>query len=290
MHVDAAAVHRSSRDARKGVDPHATSGATLVFVTKDGFAADTLLSVGQLADAFGVTVRTLHHYDKIGLVVPSTRSRAGYRLYTERDVQRLQHVVVYRRLGFPLDQIAQLLAEDADVVEHLRRQRTRVTDRVAELTELVTAIDRALENEMDGYRITREQQRELFGHTFDDGYAAEAEQRWGDTAAWTQSQQRAKSYTKEQWQQIRQETDEINTRYTELLRTQVPADSVDAMDTAERARQQICQWFYDCSRAMHARLAEMYVADPRFAQSYEAIAPGLAQYVHDSIVANTARS
>ena len=70
---------------------------------------DTLLTVGQVADLFGVTVRTLHHYDEIGLVVPSERSRAGYRLYTAADLVRLQHVVVYRRLEFPLEQILSLI-------------------------------------------------------------------------------------------------------------------------------------------------------------------------------------
>lgn len=85
------------------LDPHATSGTTIVFVTKELPTTEQPLTVGQVADALGVTVRTLHHYDDIGLVVPSTRSQAGYRLYTEEDLRRLQHVVVYRRLGFPLE-------------------------------------------------------------------------------------------------------------------------------------------------------------------------------------------
>ena len=249
-----------------------------------------LLTVGQVADALGVTVRTLHHYDEVGLVTPSERSSSGYRLYTEDDLRRLQHVVVYRRLGFSLDEIGELLAEDADVIEHLRRQRATLTDRVAELSQLVTAIDRALENEMNGYRITREEQRELFGQSFDDSYAAEAEERWGDTDAWSQSQQRAKSYTKEQWQQIKQETDEVNRRFVELMRAGVPADAPQAMDVAEEARQGICRWFYDCSREMHAGIAEMYVSDPRYTQTYDALGAGLAQYVRDAVVANAART
>jgi DNA-binding transcriptional MerR regulator len=261
-----------------------------VVVTKELPMTNELLAVGQVADALGVTVRTLHHYDEIGLVVPSERSQAGYRLYTEDDLRRLQHVVVYRRLGFPLGQIGELLADGADLVEHLRRQRATVTDRVAELTELVAAIDRALENEMHGYRITREEQRELFGDAFDDGYAAEAEERWGSTEAWVQSQQRAKSYTTEQWRQIKRETDEINERYVELMNADVPADSTRAMDVAEAARQQICRWFYPCPREMHAGIAEMYVTDARYTQTYEYLAPGLAQYARDAVVANAART
>src|SRR5450759_5270349 len=88
----------------------------------------TALTVGQVAEQFGVTVRSLHYYDEIGLLVPSERTSAGYRLYTTRDITRLQNVVVYRRLGFALEEIAALLEEQADadrpaVIRHLRRQR-----------------------------------------------------------------------------------------------------------------------------------------------------------------------
>lgn len=254
--------------------------------------SDELLTVGQVAEGLGVTVRTLHHYDEIGLVVPSERSRAGYRLYTEADLRRLQHVVVYRRLGFALEEIGEILAEGAGsetVVDHLRRQRDTVAHRVAELTELVTAIDRALEAEMNEYRISREEQRELFGDHFDDGYAAEAEERWGGSDAWAQSQRRAKSYSKDQWRQITEEGNAVNARFVELMRAGTPATSTETMDAAEEARQQICRWFYHCSREMHAQLAEMYVTDPRFTKTYEDVAPGLAQYVRDAVVANAGR-
>lgn len=250
---------------------------------------EQLWTVGQVADEVGVTVRTLHHYDQIGLVRPSERSRAGYRLYTEADLQRLQHVVVYRRLGFPLDQIGEILAAGADVAAHLRRQRAAVTDRLTELTGLVSAIDKALEAQMNDYQITAEERRELFGEGFDDGYAQEAEQRWGGTEAWEQSQRRAKSYSKEQWEQIKAEGEEVNARFVELLTAGVPAESEPAMDAAEAARQQICRWFYDCPRELHASIAEMYVTDPRFTKTYEDIHAGLARYVRDAVVANAAR-
>ncbi|MGC5582800.1 MerR family transcriptional regulator [Ornithinimicrobium sp. W1665] len=261
-------------------------------MTKNQLMTEELLTVGQVAEGLGVTVRTLHHYDEIGLVVPSERSRAGYRLYTEEDLRRLQHVVVYRRLGLSLEQIGQMLRDGAGadtVAAHLRRQRDTVTERVAELTELVTAIDRALEAEMNEDRITREEQRELFGDTFDESYAQEAEERWGGSAAWAQSQQRAKGYGKAQWQQIKDEGDAVNARYVELMQAGVPATSEEAMDVAEEARQQICRWFYDCPRELHANIAAMYVTDPRFTKTYEDVAPGLARYVHDAVVANSAR-
>ena len=249
------------------------------------------LTVGQLAERLDVTVRTLHHYDEIALLVPSGRSAAGYRLYTERDVTRLQHVVVYRRLGFSLEEIAHLLDDpDADVEAHLRRQRDAVMSRLDELRDLVTAIDRALEQEMSGIKLTKEEQKELFGESFSDDYAAEAEQRWGHTEAYQESQRRAASYTKEQWQQIKAESDAINAELVAAMQAGEPASSERAMDAAEHARLQMEKWFNPVPLEMHRAMADMYIADPRFTKTYEDVAPGLARYLRDAIHANFDRA
>ena len=250
----------------------------------------TTWTVGQVAERSGVTVRTLHHYDEIGLLRPSRRSASGYRLYTDEDLVRLQHVVVYRRLGFALEEVAVLLDDpEADVAAHLRRQRAAVMSRLDELGELVTAIDRALEAEMSGMQLTPEEQRELFGEGFKEEYQEEARERWGDTEAWRQSQQRTSQYTKADWQAIKAEADGINARLVEALQAGEPADSSAAMEAAEAHRQHITRWFYDCPAEMHACISEMYVSDPRFAKTYEDMAPGLAQYVRDAVHANAAR-
>ena len=248
-----------------------------------------MLTVGQVASELGVTVRTLHHYDDVGLLRPSERSVAGYRLYTEADLVRLRHVVAYRRLGFGLDEVASVLEAGADPLSHLRRQREAVSQRLSELGSLADALDRAMEAEMNGYQITREEQREIFGETFSDEYADEAEQRWGDTDAWAQSAQRTKHYSKEQWQQVKDETDEINDAYAALLTSGEPATGEAAMDVAEQARLHITTWFYDCPPRMHADIAQMYVDDPRFRAGYENHTEGLAVYVRDAVQANAER-
>lgn len=250
------------------------------------------LTVGQVADEFGVTVRTLHHYDAIGLVVPSERTGAGYRRYTAADLTRLQHVVVYRRLGFSLEEIAELLAEmDAggDIVPHLQRQRAAVMTRLDEMTQLVRAIERALEKEMTGINLTKEEQRELFGDTFSEEYQDEARERWGHTEEWEESQRRTSRYDKADWERIKIETDQVNADFVAAMDAGLPASGEPAMDAAERARQHMCRWFYDLPHGAHNCLAEMYVHDARFTKTYEDIAPGLAQYVHDAIRANGAR-
>jgi len=248
-----------------------------------------LLTVGQVAERLDVTVRTLHHYDEIGLVAPSERSRAGYRLYTEQDLTRLQHVVVYRRLGFALDEIALLLQEPESVGQHLRRQRAAVTHRLDELRELVTAIDRALDKEGSGMKLTREEQKELFGEGFSDDYAAEAQERWGETDAWKQSQRRTSQYSKEDWVEVKAEMDTVNAAFVEAKRAGLAPDSTQAMDAAEAHRRHIHDRFYDVSHDFHRGLADMYVADPRFTGTYDDQEPGLAQYVRDAIHANADR-
>jgi DNA-binding transcriptional MerR regulator len=234
-------------------------------------------------------VRTLHHYDEIGLLRPSARSGSGYRLYTTADLTRLQHVVVYRRLGFALEEIALLLDHPESVEQHLRRQRAAVQQRLDGMRDLVRAIDRALEAQMSRSKLTKDEQRELFGDAFSDEYEAEAEERWGGTDAWKQSRQRAAQYSKADWEQIKGEMDAVNAAFVAALRSGAPADSDEAMDAAERARLLIHDRFYDLSPQFHRNLADMYVADPRFTKTYDDIAPGLAQYVRDAIHANADR-
>lgn len=249
----------------------------------------TTWTVGQVADLFGVTVRTLHHYDEIGLLVPSGRSRAGYRLYTGGDLTRLQQVVVYRRLELPLDEIATLLEGGEDAAGHLRRQRDTVMQRLGELTELVAAIDRALEREMSEQPATTEDLKELFGDGFEDEYQQEAQERWGETDAWKQSRSRTERYTKADWAQVKAEADAINAAFVAAQSSGEPATSGPAMDAAEQHRLHIHDRFYDLDHTFHRGLADMYVADPRFTKTYEDIAPGLAAYVHDAIHANADR-
>ena len=245
------------------------------------------LTVGQVAERFGVTVRTLHHYDEIGLLSPSERPHAGYRLYTEEDLTRLQHVVVYRRLGFALEDVAMLLEHPEGAVEHLRRQRTAVLQRLGEMRDLVTAIDRALEREMSNQPATPDEMKELFGEGFHDAQA-EAEERWGETDAWRQSQERTKGYTKADWEEVRAESDRTHQAFTDAMDAGEPPTSEMAMDAAELHRASM-QRFYDCSYEMHRGLADMYVSDPRFTATYDEIRPGMAHYVRDAIHANADR-
>ncbi|MFF1283332.1 MerR family transcriptional regulator [Streptomyces sp. NPDC058299] len=247
-------------------------------------------SVGQVAGFAGVTVRTLHHYDEIGLLVPGDRTYAGHRRYDDADLDRLQQILFYRELGFPLEEVAALLDDpDTDPRVHLRRQHDLLTARIETLQRMAAAVEHAMEARSMGISLTPEEKFEVFGDFDPDRYAGEVEERWGDTEAYRQSQRRTASYTKEDWQRINGEMDAIHRRMAGLLAEGTPADSEAAMDVAEEHRRFITRAYYDCGHAMHACLGEMYVADERFTATYEDIRPGLAGYLRDAIVANTAR-
>ncbi|MDT4929138.1 MAG: MerR family transcriptional regulator, thiopeptide resistance regulator [Pseudonocardiales bacterium] len=251
-------------------------------MTNDGY------SVGDVADLAHVSVRTLHHYDEIGLLRPTDRTAAGHRRYSATDLQRLREILFYRELDFGLDEIASLLTDSADGIdERLRSQHRMLRERIQRHQQLLVAIEKEMEARDMGISLTPEEQFEVFGTDQVGGeWADEADERWGDTAAYQESQRRTAAYTKDDWAALKAESDAGLRNYADAMRGGTPATSPVAMALAEVNRQFITRWFYDCGYDVQRGLAEMYIADERFRKTYDDVEPGLAQYVHDAIVAN----
>jgi DNA-binding transcriptional MerR regulator len=254
-------------------------------------AATGAYSVGELARITRVTVRTLHHYDEIGLLTPSGRTSAGYRRYEDADLERLRQILFYRELGFPLEEIAAIL-DDRSVssAEHLHRQHELVSARIGRLQRLAAVIEDAMEAEKMGIKLTPEEKFEVFGPDYQESWEAEAEQKYGGSTPWEQSKRRTGGYSKADWARIRARADELNTRLAAAVTAGLPADGEAATALAEEHRQQITDHYYDCSYEIHRGLAAMYLADERFTATYEKLAPGLAQWLHDAILANAERA
>ncbi|WP_214324176.1 TipAS antibiotic-recognition domain-containing protein [Nonomuraea sediminis] len=134
--------------------------------------------------------------------------------------------------------------------------------------------------------LTPAERAEVFGDFDPDSHAAEAERRWGDSAAFAQSARRTARYTKEDWQRIKSEAADISSRFAAAMDAGVAATSEQAMNLAEEHRQHISRWFYDCSLDLHRGLGELYVSDPRFTANF---APGVATYIQAAITANSTR-
>lgn len=249
-------------------------------------------SIGELADLAAVTVRTLHHYDRIGLLRTGHRTAAGYRCYTAVDADRLAQILGYRELGFALDAIRTILDDPStDPREHLLRQRGLLAERIERLRRIVSALDTTLEAQTMGTTgLTPAEKLEVFGDFDPDEFAEEVAQRWGETDAYRESAARTKNYSMADWADITAEGETIMQSFAAAQSAGLPATSTEAMDAAEAARKQISRRFYDLSHDMHRSLGDSYVTDERFTATYESVAPGLASYVRDAIHANADRA
>ncbi|MFI9385431.1 MerR family transcriptional regulator [Kutzneria sp. NPDC052558] len=248
-------------------------------------------TVSAAADLAGVSVRTLHHYDQIGLVRPSSRSPAGYRLYSDEDLRLLQRVVFYRELGLELVEIGDIVADSGTTdADHLQRQRELLTERIARFTAMLAVIDEELAARRAGIGLTPQQRREVFGDNNFVAHAEDARQTWGETEQFAQRQERTASYTQQDWETLRAELAEINQGLADAMLRGVPATDPVAMDLAEQHRKHTDHWFHDCDHSTHRGLAEHYRANDRRGKNYDDMVPGLSQYVHDAINANADRS
>jgi DNA-binding transcriptional MerR regulator len=245
--------------------------------------------VKDVARMSGVSVRTLHHYDEIGLLAPRARTEAGYRLYGPDDVLRLQQIVIGRELGLSLEEIRRSLDDPAfDQRQALLAQREQLRRRAAQAAAMINAVDAALARLPDAIGDAASgghmDMTEIFDGFDPSRYEAEARERWGSTGAYKTSQARVGRYDKADWEALKAEQAGVYAEAAAALRAgRSPAD---AADVAERHRQVIDRWFYPCSREMHLGLADLYESDERFAASIDAHATGLTAFLVAAIRAN----
>jgi DNA-binding transcriptional MerR regulator len=245
------------------------------------------LTISELARMSGVTVRALHHYDHIGLLRPTQRTAAGYRLYDDHDVERLARVVALRAMGLSLADVAVVLdSNDANRATVLRRQLEVIDDRMKTMQRQREFLLRSLEAREMTMNLDPDEIRAVFGAHDPGQFEEEAADRWGETDAYAESRRRTSEYTKDEWIAAKADADAVVAEFMRCQSAGLSPDSVEAMAAADLHRDSISRWYYHCTTEMHVGLAEMYVADPRFASYYDDRQAGLSQYVHDAIVAN----
>ncbi|MBM9466368.1 MerR family transcriptional regulator [Nakamurella leprariae] len=247
-------------------------------------------SVGQVAELAGVTVRTLHHWEQVGLLYPRARSAAGYRQYDDADLDRLRDILFHRQLGLSLEAIrAALDAPAGDRRDQLLRQRELLAEQGDRVARMIAALDEELEASAMGIELTPEEKFEIFGPDYRTEWETEAQQRWGDTDAWRESRDRTARFSKQDWERVKRDGDELNRRLAATMAAGHAPDSEPAMDAAEEHRRSI-ETFSSCPPSMHRCLGDLYVADERFTATYEQLAPGLAAWLRDAIHANSDRA
>lgn len=257
-----------------------TSDAARLGTDADG------LTVGRAAKLVGVSVRTLHHWDSIGLVRPSGRTWAGYRVYSSEDIARIHRVLVYRELGFELARIGRILDDpEVDPAEHLRRQREQLLEQIDRLRSMVGSVDRMLEAGHRGIQLTPEQQVEIFGTDWRPEWVTGAEKRWGDTEQWAQYAERAAELAPSDWEQVAADTRGLDADLVAAKHSGSAPGSAVANALAERHRA-LMSTYFDCTHAMQVCMGRMFVEDPGFAAHYNGLEPGLAVWLRDVLFAN----
>ena len=243
------------------------------------------MKIQEAARLTGVTERTLRYYERNGLLHPSGMTESGYRLYDEDALRRLQQILFFRELGFPLAQIREIMDSPGyDMNEALRRHRLLLIAERDRLNGLIDLAERTLkgENDMSFDAFDRsgiDRQR--------DAYAEETRRRWGGTDAYAESEKKTAGYGKEQWAAIQQEADEIFDAFA-ALRGHAP-DEPDVQALVARWQAHITRNYYACTKEILAGLGQMYTADERFMQNIDRAGAGTAQLMSDAIAVYCAK-
>jgi DNA-binding transcriptional MerR regulator len=245
--------------------------------------------VSEVARITGISVRALHHYDAIGLLVPKQRTDAGYRVYDQDDLLRLQQVLIGREQGLALEDIRRALDDPRfDRAQALRAQKRALQERAQRTDDMIRAVDAALAMLEDDRGGTMDV-KQLFDGFDPAAYEAEVQERWGDTDAYRESAKRSKRYRADDWKRIKDEQNDIYAEAARALEAGRTPDSDEAMDVAERHRRSIDRWFYPCSAGMHVNLADLWEADPRFAENIDQHGAGLTAFLAAAVRANARR-
>ena len=231
----------------------------------------TELTIGEAAELLGITVRALRHWESIDLLVPSWRTLGGHRLYVDADLERAQRILVYREIGLPLAEVRGLVDGDGDAREHLERQRRLLVDRASHLRRIIGAVAEMLEEMSmnDGKNTTMDARAaaEKFGGGWRQDFADEAEARWGDTAAWAQSQQANANRTEEEWAQMYADQEALVAKLAQAIGDDVDPDSELGREVSALHRAGV-EKHYECGYGRQVILARMYLVDERFHEAY----------------------
>lgn len=236
-------------------------------------------SVSETAKLTGISIRTLHYYDEIGLLPPSIVSETGYRYYNELALEKLQQILFYRELDFTLKEIAEMMnASDYQKEDALRRQRDLLKMKRNRLDKLISLLDVNLKGDMtmdfkafDMSKIEEAKEK----------YAEEVRIKWGNTEAYAQSKKRTSKYSKEDWTGIMSKSDELMRKFAE--RVGENPNSAAIQELVEQWRNFITENYYDCTKEILAGLGQMYVVDERFTANIDKFGEGTAKLMSQAI-------
>lgn len=238
-----------------------------------------MMTVTEVSKLAGVSVRTLRYYHKIGLLEPSQRTEAGYRLYDDTALERLQQILLFRELEFPLKEIKEILdGKDFDRNRALEQQVELLTLKKEHLENLITFARGIYLTGVKNMDFSAFDTRKM------DEYSRQAKERWGTTEAYRQYEEKSRGWGPGEEQVLEKEVWDLFTEFGRLMRQGVLPREEQAQRQVERLREYFTEHFYDCTRELLAGLGKMYGGGGAFTEGInQAAGEGCAQYVAEAI-------
>ena len=237
-------------------------------------------TVKQLGKLAGVSARTLHFYDEIGLLRPATRTASGYRLYGERELLILQQIMFFRQLDVPLEEIRRILADpNFDQVRALRRHRELLEAQAARLGRLIKTVDKTLLMLEGTMTLSDAELYEGFSQEQIERYKRESREAYGVEVV-EESERRAKGMSKGQWQAVRDEGDAVTRGLAALMDR--PVDDPEVQALIGRHYKWVCT-FWTPDAAAYTGLGQLYTDSPEFRANYDKYAVGLVDFLREAM-------
>ncbi len=234
------------------------------------------MKINEFAKFTGVSVRTLHYYDEIGLLKPAEiAEETGYRFYDENSLLRMQEILFYRELDFSLKNISEILsAPNYDKEQVLKEQKKLLILKKERLERLITAIDGAVKGENVVI---------AFDNSEFENYKAEAKEIWGKTDAYKEHIEKTKDYSEDKWQNLTDGMNKIFAEFSVCMKDGAEPYSVEARNLVKQLKSYITENYYTCTNEILTGLGQMYVLDERFKNNIDKHGEGTAEFISRAI-------
>lgn len=245
-----------------------------------------MYQVKEVAQLAGVSARTLHHYDRIGLLKPASLSPAGYRLYTNENLEKLQQILFFKELGLTLQEIKEILARpDFNRAETLKHHRELLFKKKKRIEAMINTVEKTIGSLEGGILMNKSDMFNGFDKSEIEAhqrkYATEARQKYGEEMV-EKVEERTSSYSSQDWNDIQSETEAIFKKIA-FLKDKGAADP-QVQQEVEKWRQLITDHFYDCTAEIFRGLGDLYVDDKRFTKNIDKYGEGLAVFLREAII------
>lgn len=234
----------------------------------------------------GISVRMLHHYDKIGLLKPESVNAAGYRLYSDENLNRLQQILFFKELNFPLQEIKAILdSPNFDKKEALKVHRQLLLEKKIRLEKIIQSVDKTISSIEGGIKMNKKEVLGAFDMTeieeHQKKYSEEVKNKYENTSAYKESNEKTSKYTKEDWNNIMKDWDIIYKKLANLMDKN--PDDEEVQEYIHQFREHISKNFYDCTPEIFRGLGELYVNDERFTNNIDKYTVGLSKFLREAI-------